>query len=266
MKSFRRSLVAGLFGMVGKFPTKITPREELVGLLRSLHPVTTPRPLIRMGPPGDGGYLVPDDLAGLDACFSPGVSSVSGFERECAERGMQVFMADRSVDGPAEEHANFHFIKKYIGATRDDGFVTLDDWVAASIPSTDSELLLQIDIEGFEYEVFLAASDALMKRLRIIVVEFHDLEQLWSRPFFNIARRAFDKIAQTHRCVHLHPNNCCGSTRKGGLGIPRVMEFSFLRHDRLGEPGYMSKFPHPLDADNTPNRPMVLPRHWYRSA
>lgn len=44
MKSFRRSLVAGLFGMVGKFPTKITPREELVGLLRSLHPVSAPRP------------------------------------------------------------------------------------------------------------------------------------------------------------------------------------------------------------------------------
>lgn len=219
-----------------------------------------------MGPAGDGGYLVPDDMAGLDACFSPGVSSISGFELDCAERGMQVFMADRSVDRPADEHDNFHFIKKYIGATHDDGFVTVDEWVALSIAMTDTELLLQIDIEGFEYEVFLSATEALMQRFRIIVAEFHGLEQLWSRPYFNIARRAFDKIGQTHRCVHLHPNNCCGQMRKGGLTIPRMMEMTFLRRDRLGESVYVTDFPHPLDADNTPNRPMVLPRHWYRSA
>lgn len=36
--------------------------------------------LIRLGPNGDGGYLVPDDLTGIEACFSPGVCATSEFE------------------------------------------------------------------------------------------------------------------------------------------------------------------------------------------
>lgn len=32
--------------------------------------------------------------------------------------------------------------------------MTLDDWVKSSMPKSQDELLLQIDIEGFEYEVF----------------------------------------------------------------------------------------------------------------
>lgn len=75
--------------------TKSTNPDVLMGLIRSLAPVIPPQGLIRLGPASDGGYLVPDDLAGIRACFSPGVSKVSDFEFDCANRGMQVFLADR---------------------------------------------------------------------------------------------------------------------------------------------------------------------------
>ena len=65
----------------------------------------------RLGPDGDGGYLVPDDLAGIEYTFSPGVSTESGFEAALAARGQRVFLADYSVDGPAEANANFAFEK-----------------------------------------------------------------------------------------------------------------------------------------------------------
>ena len=107
--------------------------------------------------------------------------------------------------------------------------MTIDNWVKESSLNNDSELLLQIDIEGYEYEVFLSMSDTLIKRFRVIVAEFHSLDQLWNPPFFKLASRAFDKILQTHACIHIHPNNCCGSLRKGGIEIPRVLEFTFLR-------------------------------------
>jgi hypothetical protein len=264
MRYFIKSLVAGMLGVAGKFPTGITPRDELLGLMSRLHPVAPRQPLIRLGPDGDGGYLLPDDLDGIEACFSPGVSLISGFERDCADRRMQVFMADRSVDGPAEAHPNFHFVKKFIGATSQEGFVTLDEWVSQSIRSADSELLLQIDIERYEYEAFLSASDALMRRFRIIVAEFHDLDQMWSQPFFRLAQSTFDKILQTHRCVHLHPNNCCGWLWKDGVMMPRFMEFTFVRKDRLGDIVHRTDFPHALDFDNTSNRTLPLPACWYR--
>jgi hypothetical protein len=37
-------------------------------------------PLIRLGADGDGGYLVPDDLEDVAACFSPGVDDRASFE------------------------------------------------------------------------------------------------------------------------------------------------------------------------------------------
>jgi hypothetical protein len=250
--------------VANSFPTAVTHRGKLRSFLNKLYPLSGNKELIRLGPNGDGGYLVPNDLVAIQACFSPGVHVVSGFEKDCAELGMKVFLADRSVEGPAAEHALFHFTKKFVGAVSNDDFMTLDNWVASSLPETNSDLLLQIDIEGYEYEVFLSVSESLMRRFRIIVAEFHQLDQLWSRPFFNLAGRAFDKILQTHACVHIHPNNCCGSLQKDGLSIPRVMEFTFLRNDRIKNSSYQKNFPSPLDYDNTANPSLVLPRCWYR--
>lgn len=265
MKQFVKSALIGLLTATNKFPTRVTRKADLAALLARLHPRRAPQGLIRLGPDGDGGYLVPNDLDGIQTCFSPGVCEISGFEKDCAERGMKVFMADRSVDGAAAQHPLFHFTKKYVGVTTNDDFMTMDNWIASSLPENTSDLLLQIDIEGFEYEVFLAMSDALMQRFRIIVVEFHQVDMLWSNPFFRVASRAFDKILQTHACVHIHPNNCNPALRLGGLEIPRVMEMTFLRRDRLGDAPFETRFPHPRDFDNTPKKPVPLPACWYSS-
>ncbi len=246
--------------------TPSTDKSALEKLIRKHHPVDVPgKELIRLGPnKGDGGYLVPNDLEGIEACYSPGVSYISGFEKDCADLGMQVFLADGSVDGPAVSHERFHFTKTYVGATTSDAFMTMDEWVNSSLPRSQSDLLLQIDIEGFEYESFLSMSNSLMKRFRIIVVEFHELDMLWSQPFFKLASSAFETILQNHTCVHIHPNNCGGSLIRHKLDIPRLMEFTFLRNDRICNPSFSSCFPHPLDSDCT-NKPSIqLPKCWYR--
>jgi hypothetical protein len=76
------------------YPTALTDKNSLESLLHKLYPMSTDKELIRLGPEGDGGYLVPDDLAEIEACFSPGVSVISGFEKACADLGIKVFLAD----------------------------------------------------------------------------------------------------------------------------------------------------------------------------
>ena len=71
-------------------------------------------PLKRFGPSGDGGYLMPDDLDGIVACISPGVSTECGFDSEMAARGIDVYMADASVAGPSARHDRFHFFPKHL--------------------------------------------------------------------------------------------------------------------------------------------------------
>jgi Methyltransferase FkbM domain len=234
-------------------------------LLKRLYPLHTDKELVRLGPKDDGGYLVPNDFQGIEACFSPGVGFVSGFEEACAQLGMEVFLADGSVDGPAVEHERFQFIKKFIGEGSPDEFVTLDDWVNSSIDSSSSDLMLQMDIEGAEYPLLCSASEALLRRFRIIVVEFHHLGALLnlsSRRYENVIK-AFDNILKTHSCVHIHPNNASGIVRTKEFDIPKVMEFTFLRNDRITNTSYVRSFPHDLDCDNISRAPLVLPECWY---
>jgi len=245
----------------------MTKVEELRSLLQSLHPVSCDTPLIRLGPHGDGGYLVPDDLKEIEACFSPGVSSMSDFEKECANRDIKVFLADKSVDNPAADDELFHFTKKFIGSFSNDDFMTIDHWVEASLPNSTNDLILQMDIESFEYETILSMSESVINRFRIIVIEFHSLDQLWNKPFFSVASRAFEKILQTHDCVHIHPNNIANTQTVNGIEIITTMEFTFFRKDRINNPKFQHHFPHPLDSDNCPKHPSkTLPDGWFQKA
>ena len=48
--------------------------------LQLLKPVRSSYPLVRIGGDQDGAYLLPNDLKGIEACFSPGVSYKKSFE------------------------------------------------------------------------------------------------------------------------------------------------------------------------------------------
>jgi hypothetical protein len=257
--------ILNLQGKLPFFPMQATPAERVGALIQRLHPVRCDRELIRLGPDSDGGYLAPNDLDGVEVCFSPGVSDVAGFEHDCAERGMMVFMADASVDGPPEVHPRFRFLKKFVGPSTNGEFISLEDWITNSVNGRPGDLLLQMDIEGAEYETLLSIPSGLQNRFRIMIVEFHCLDYLFSEPMFSIYSKVFEKLLTTHTCVHIHPNNVCRLIKAGELEIPQMAEFTFLRNDRISRPKYATTFPHPLDRNNVEKPVIPLPKSCYHS-
>lgn len=241
-----------------------TEHAALEALMSALRPVPIRTPLVRIGPAGDGGYLLPDDLDDLRVCISPGVSSEVGFDVAVAERGMEVFMADASVPHPPHMHQRFHFSRLFLGAVDGPGTVRLDTYCAGIPPHLDGDRLLQMDIEGAEWAVLLDTSPQTLSRFRIMVIEFHDLHRLFGRFAFDTMRAVFAKLLQSHRVVHIHPNNARQPRRRGGLEIPPLMEFTFHRRDRsTADDAATLSFPHALDADCVPGRaPVVLPGCW----
>ena len=253
----------------GVFMGRATPVAELRALVQALRIAPIDQPLIRIGPDHDGGYLLPDDLEGIRNCFSPGVAECSDFECDLASRGMHVCLADRSVDGPAVSHPQFQFIKKFLASTDDpdEGLITLDTWYREAlgpVAAEASEAVLQMDIEGAEYEVLHNVSDALLQRFRIVVIEFHRLHQLADRYAFRWMSSAFRKLLRHHAVVHIHPNNNRRILLCGGLRIPATMEFTFLRRDRIQAANHPPMLPNPLDCRNVASKPdLVLPACWY---
>lgn len=258
-----RSTVATMFPRINT--QQATRDEDIIRLVRKLGPLDNAKGLVRFGPAGDGGYLMPDDLDGVGALISPGVSQQCGFDLEIANRGIQVYMADFSVDTPPVKHPNFNFVKKYLDTYSSDESITLDAMLQPTpLYSSGTDLIMQMDIEGAEYRLLHSIKECLLKRFRIIIIEFHNLHQLYWRFQFDFIRSAFEKILQGHNVVHIHPNNCHQPVRRGKFYIPPVMEFTFYRRDRdTFRPGSSLRFPHRLDADNVPGRPsVVLPECW----
>jgi hypothetical protein len=269
IRSKLRGLVRRIVTQSGKWTvTRATKPSDLLQLLERLHPVVPNTGLRRIGPAEDGGYLVPDDLEGIVACFSPGVGALSGFELDCVELGMRAHLADASVASPQFADDRLDFIPRFIRGVPDAESITLDDWVTTTEPDESDDLLLQVDIEGDEWGVFLGASPAVLRRFRIIVAEIHRLHGLFDGESFPLLELTFKKLLASHTCVHIHPNNIGGTSTSGGVTIPKVAEFTFLRNDRIdrNSPVYATQFPHPLDGENTAYlETLALPKSMYRA-
>ncbi|MGH9591081.1 MAG: hypothetical protein ACRD25_11850 [Terracidiphilus sp.] len=113
---------------LGYSVSTVTPDDRLEAFLSKVRPVDCGIELIRIGSEMDGGYLVPDDLEGIEYCFSPGVSTVSDFENQLADMRIKSFLADSSVDAPPVRRPEFVFDKKFLGASDRGCYMTLETW------------------------------------------------------------------------------------------------------------------------------------------
>jgi hypothetical protein len=246
--------------------SRCTDIRAVKSLIERMHPVTTGKDLIRLGAASDGGYLAPDDLDGIVACFSPGVNQVATFEESIIARGIPCYLADASVSSPPVSSPLIHFDKLFLGVVEDHTTITLDRWVKTYAPP-EGDLLLQMDIEGAEYPVLLNASEEVLKRFRVIILELHEMERLVDPLGFKFISGALDRLLAHFHVVHLHPNNLAPPLNAAGLTIPRLLEVTLVRKDRLPQIGYAHTFPHPLDSRNLPDRPdLPLPAQWFRAA
>jgi hypothetical protein len=113
---------------------KTVNEEKILLYLKNFKIYQTNHQLIRLGESGDGGYLVPDDLDGITACFTGGVGPMIKFEHDLANRGVKCFMADYSVDSlPPPLHPNFLFIKKFLGTQTDNIYINCNQWLSENM-------------------------------------------------------------------------------------------------------------------------------------
>ena len=179
-----------------------------------------------------------------------------------AARGIKSYLADYSVDGPPIANSSFDFEKKYLGLENTDQFVTLQDWVEKKAPG-QTDFILQMDIERAQYAVLLQTPADLLRRFRIIVVEFHDLEFIFDDFTHDLIKLVFLKLLTDFDVVHIHPNNCSPSKKYKGFEVPPMMEFTFHRKDRVTSRANTLASPIHWIGPASLRTDIVLPRCWY---
>ena len=188
---------------------------EIASALRHIVPRHSGFELIRVGSKADGGYLVPDDLAEIEACFSPGVNNFKDFEDQLTTRhGIKALMCDYSSDVAKLRTPLIAgmqvFEKKWLDVTANEHHLDINDWVQHKA-STDSDLILQMDIEGAEYRNLLHASAKTLSRFRILVIELHGLQNLASIGFLRgIFLPAIARLPRSQRASTLTRTTTAG--------------------------------------------------------
>ena len=243
-----------------KIPAPLIFQKHLVQMLV---PKRSGLKMIRLGPDGDGGYIVPDLMDGIALCFSPGVDYHWGFESDLWDKfKIPSVMCDGSLERPKSLAPQHKYEKTWIAKRTRIGRIRLHDWVDKYSSAVTGDLILQMDIEGAEYDVLRTTPQNTLRSFRIIVVEFHGFQTM--QYLVDYMFKMYPAIRKLHRdftCVHLHPNNCSPTFSITGVPIPMVFEATFLRRDLLeatvSAAGYLTEETLPEDFDCVPRNPSI---------
>jgi hypothetical protein len=261
-----QKLVELLFNLLSRGLEKRLDHEIVPGttlenhrqILQLLTPVNNNVELIRIGSSADGGYLLPDDLSGVQMCVSPGVANNWGFELELLSiYQIRSLMIDASIETPKLQ-PGLEFQKLWLGPSNDKNTLSMNSIIRNQLELGNHELLLQMDIEGAEYACLMATDLELLSKFRIAVIEFHDLEMWKINSYFSkVVAPLFGKLTELFDIVHLHPNNGGLNFNWHGVKHPSGIELTFHRKDRAN--GYSGKrnLPNRLDSVSSLDHPDI---------
>lgn len=206
-------------------------RHDLQSIIELVRPVKTDLLLHRVGGNADGGYIMPQSIL-PDVVVSPGVSFTSTFEEYYADKGAICHLFDYSVDRPGTLHKNFRFYKKFWALHKDDMNIDCSNWLKENIKKKQFSIL-QMDIEGAEYQLFSSYSfKEEIQKFDIIVIEFHKFEKFISRKNYLEAETIFCDTLKYFDVIHFHQNNNYHNYKYKGLDIVSDFELTMINKNK----------------------------------
>ena len=211
---------------------------------------------------GDGGYVMINDFNGIAAALSLGIGDDISWDVEMSEHGVEIYQFDHTVEPPAEVATNprLHFYQCGIAghAAPERHLKTIGEILLDEMADKSGDLILKMDIEGYEWDAFALMPDAVLGRFRQICIEIHNP---LGRPSQRAQRtRNLSVLQKFHRMfapVHLNANNAGPVRHFYGLAVPKLLEITYIRRDAQVFSESLESYPGEFDAPNTPANPEI---------
>jgi FkbM family methyltransferase len=212
----------------------------------------------RVGNAGDGGYVQLEDLDGINLALSFGISDDDSWDVQIANRNINVMQFDYTVDAAPTNHPLMSFYKKKVSGTSSDGCVTLHELIESHNTTQGPNIILKMDIEGSEWDVFNKCPDEQLSKIRQIVCEFHGFSRLNEHGFYSIAYNVVSKLNKYFIPYHVHGNNAGQFINMSNIAFPDVLEVSYANRQIYSATATDEIFPTPLDQPNIPELPDIF--------
>jgi len=191
-----------------------------------LQPKTIADTLIRLGVNGDGGYIInKKTIESIKKCYSYGIGDEMSFEQDLSKHNPDIILHlyDHTINCPnLFGKAIFH--KEGLSAAPKNQMNNFFNHLKINDDyENQSEILLKVDAERAEYDLFnnFPASD--FSKLPAMIIEFHDADIRYVE-FCSI----INKLIEYFDIIHIHGNNSTPRFSRDGLEISNHPEITFL--------------------------------------
>ncbi|MDR2528929.1 MAG: FkbM family methyltransferase [Synergistaceae bacterium] len=231
--------------------------EEMYEILKPMTAVGHKK--IRLGAKNDGGYIFLDAFSEEGIAYSFGIASYDPFSLDMLERGYDVWQYDGTIDISPYNHPRVHFNRFNISGDENpqQNERDLRQIIKENGHQGATKIILQCDIEGYEWSMLETAQTEDIKKFAQISLEIHCLRATggeWQRQ-----ARILRKLNETHQLIHIHANNYGGGTvLKNFRYLPDTFEVSYARKDFCQFVECEEEFPTTLDAPCDPSQPDIF--------
>jgi hypothetical protein len=156
---------------------------------------------ILIGTKKDGSYVLLDDFKDIKIAYSFGIGNKIQFDTELANRGIDVYMYDHTINSLPYNHSKFHW--KKIGISdknqKSQCLKGLEELIIENGHSLEKNMILKIDIEHCEWDSLKNIPNNILSQFKYIAIEFHFLYINKTEIYYNVLK----KLQKTHQVFYL---------------------------------------------------------------
>ena len=160
---------------------------------------------ILLGDKSDGCYVLLDDFQNIKIAYSFGISVNIQFDKALADKGIDVYMYDHTINSLPYENPKFHW--KKIGlcgvGQQHNTMKSLEDLIKENGHINKKDMILKMDIERWEWEALVDLKEETLNQFKYIAIEYHFQNQTKDYlTYYNVIK----KISKTHQVFYTRCN------------------------------------------------------------
>ena len=185
---------------------------------------------ILLGEKYDGCYVLLDDFINIKIAYSFGISRNIQFDKALADKGIDIYMYDHTINSLPYNNTKFHW--KKIGlcgvGKQYPNLKNLEELINENGHTKENNMILKMDIEHWEWESIINLKESTLKQFKYIAIEFHFRDEK-NYNETNIYYNVIKKLSKTHQAFYVRCNG--DRSNKINFGCNRIcfiMEVSYI--------------------------------------
>lgn len=258
------SVAYGAFwGWIGKLYENKKMKKRYFKLVKKLCKVkkVDGYQLIRVGGKNDGSYIMLDDFDNSKIAYSFGIGRNISWDECMADKGIDVYCYDYTIDGLPRENDRLHFNKIGISGIdkSEEKLLSMSSILRKNCHDGLRNIILKMDVEGAEWDFLESVSSDLLNCFSQMTFELHEVTGMTQRKTIIAALK---KINKTHQAIWLHGNNNGRVDTAGNIDIPSLLEITYVNRNQYKFIPTVYNCPIDIDEPNIKGKPDIVLKDW----